>query len=95
MFIKDQVNQSGPLGPLRGGRLRLRPAASPLSELLVPGLLHVAGRQRFIDGMNRRTDDADNGPSAALYSAGESITALRYSLRLARGRGKIEKIVEF
>ena len=35
------------------------------------------------------------GPSAVSYSAGEGIIALRYSLRLAGGRGKIEKIVEF
>ena len=66
------------------------------SELLVPGLLHVAGLQRFIDGMNRRTYYANsNGPSAVLYSAGEGITGQRYTLRLAGARGKMEKIIEF
>jgi hypothetical protein len=45
--------------------------------------------------MNRRTDDADNGPSAVLYSAREGITGQRYTLRLAGTRGKMEKIVEF
>ena len=92
MFINNQVNRSGPSGT---GGSAFGPPPRPVRKLLVPGLLYVAGRQRFINGMNRRTDDADNGPSAVLYSAGEGVTGQRYTLRLAGARGKMEKIIEF